>query len=53
VRTKYEFKGTFGNYRHRWKDSVVVELGKRDCPDIKLLNMAQGRVYWLELAEEL
>jgi len=53
VRTNYEFKGTFGNSRHRWKESVVVELGKRDCPYTKLLKMAQGRVYWLELAKEL
>jgi hypothetical protein len=51
VRRKYEFKGTFGNSRHRWKDSVRVELGKTDCPEIKLY-VAQDRFYWLELAKE-
>jgi hypothetical protein len=54
VRTKSEFKGTFGRYRYRYrlKDSVRVELGKTGCPDIKLLNMAQGGFYWLELGKE-
>jgi len=52
VPTKYEFEGTFGRSRHRWKDSVRVELGKTGCPDIKLLNMAEGRFCWLELAKE-
>lgn len=52
MRTKYEFKGTFEKSRHRWIDSVRVELGTTDCPDINLLNMAEDRFCWLELAKE-
>ena len=32
--------------------TLAWNSGRTGCPDIKLLNMAQGRFYWLELAVE-